>query len=136
MSIVPLRRITTAIRIPSESRIIFAFDEVFFYNAGQPENKNGRKYILTKNELIKTVSDNTGMTQKVAEEAIGAALSVIANELECGGNVQILGFGTFEVKERAARTGRNPHTGETIEIPAAKVVSFKAGKALRERINN
>ena len=111
MSIVPLRRITTAIRIPSESRIIFAFDEVFFYNAGQPENKNGRKYILTKNELIKTVSDNMGMTQKVAEEAIGAALNVIANELECGGNVQILGFGAFEVKERAARTGRNPHTG-------------------------
>lgn len=90
---------------------------------------------MTKNELIKTVSDNTGMTQKVAEEAIGAALNVIANELEGGGNVQILGFGAFEVKERAARTGRNPHTGETMEIPATKVVCFKAGKALRERIN-
>ena len=66
---------------------------------------------MTKNELIKTVFDNTGMTQKVAEEATGATLNVIANELECGGNVQILGFGAFEVKERAARTGRNPHTG-------------------------
>lgn len=91
---------------------------------------------MTKNELIRTVSDNTGMTQKVAEEAISAALDVIANELVCGSTVQILGFGTFEVKERAARTGRNPHTGETMEIPATKVVYFKAGKALRERINN
>ena len=69
------------------------------------------------------------MTQKVAEEAIGAALNVIANELECGGNVQILGFGAFEVKERAARTGRNPHTGETIEIPAAKVCQLQGGKS-------
>ena len=84
---------------------------------------------MTKNELIKTVSDNTGMMQKVAEEAIGAALNVIANELECGGNVQILGFGAFEVKERAARTGRNPHTGETIEIPAAKVCQLQGGKS-------
>lgn len=83
----------------------------------------GRKYILTKNELIKTVSDNTGMTQKVAEEAIGAALNVIANELECGGNVQILGFGAFEVKERAARTGRNPHTGGTMEMANAGIKS-------------
>lgn len=91
---------------------------------------------MTKNELIRTVSDNTGMTQKVAEEAISAALDVIANELVCGSTVQILGFGAFEVKERAARTGRNPHTGETMEIPATKVVCFKAGKALRERINN
>ncbi len=91
---------------------------------------------MTKNELIRTVSDNTGMTQKVAEEAISAALDVIANELVYGSPVQILGFGAFEVKERAARTGRNPHTGETMEIPAAKVVCFKSGKALRERINN
>lgn len=91
---------------------------------------------MTKNELIRTVSDNTGMTQKVAEEAISTALDVIANELVCGSAIQLLGFGAFEVKERAARTGRNPHTGEMMEIPATKVVCFKAGKALRERINN
>ena len=91
---------------------------------------------MTKNELIKTVSDNTGMTQKVAEEAIGAALNVITNELVCGGNVRILGFGAFEVGKRAARTGRNPHTGESMEIPATKFFCVKAGKALRERINH
>lgn len=90
---------------------------------------------MTKNELIRTVSDNTGMNQKVAEEAISAAIETIAGELAHGGVIQLLGFGTFEVKERAVRTGRNPQTGETMEIPAAKVVSFKAGKALRERIN-
>ena len=90
---------------------------------------------MTKNELIKTVSDNTGMTQKVAEEAIGAALNVIANELECGGNVQILGFGAFEVKDRAARIGRNPKTKEPIDIPASRLPMFKPGKALKDAVS-
>ena len=89
---------------------------------------------MTKNELIRTVSDNTGMTQKVAEEAISAALDVIANELVCGSTVQILGFGAFEVKERAARTGRNPHTNEPVPIPARIIPSFKAGKLLKDAV--
>ena len=91
---------------------------------------------MTKTDLIAAVAEKTGLKKKDAEAAVAAVLSTVAENLAKGEKVSLVGFGTFEVKERAARTGRNPHTGETMEIPATKVVYFKAGKALRERINN
>lgn len=89
---------------------------------------------MTKKELIRSVSDSTRMTRKTAEKAVWAALEAITAELVSGKAVQLLGFGTFEIKERAARLGRNPQTGESIRIPATKVIWFKAGKTLKKRI--
>ena len=72
---------------------------------------------------------------KDAEKAVSALISVITNELVDGGKVQLIGFGTFEVAERAAREGRNPQTGETVSIAASKAPKFKAGKALKDAVN-
>ena len=76
-----------------------------------------------------------GMTKKEAAEAVNAILDVIADALAAGDDVKITGFGSFEVKARAARTGRNPKTGEAVEIPASKYVAFSAGTALKDKVN-
>ena len=76
-----------------------------------------------------------GMTKKEAAEAVNAILDVIAEALAAGDDVKITGFGSFEVKARAARTGRNPKTGEAVEIPASKYVAFSAGSTLKEKVN-
>ena len=76
-----------------------------------------------------------GMTKKEAAEAVNAVLDVIAEALAAGDDVKITGFGSFEVKARAARTGRNPKTGETVEIPASKYVAFSAGSLLKDKVN-
>jgi DNA-binding protein HU-beta len=89
---------------------------------------------LNKTQLISAVAGETGMTKVGAEKVIKAALGVISKELEGGGNVTLIGFGTFSVYERAARNGKNPRTGVTIKIPAKKVPKFKAGKALYEMV--
>ena len=89
---------------------------------------------MNKTELIAATAEKAGMTKKDAERAVSAALDAITATLAEGGRVQLSGFGIFEVKERAARTGRNPHTKETIEIPASRTPAFKASKALKDLV--
>lgn len=80
---------------------------------------------MTKTELSAAVAEQAGLSKKDAEKAVSTVLDVIVEALEKGEKVQLVGFGTFEVRERAARTGKNPRTGETIEIAASKVPAFK-----------
>ena len=89
---------------------------------------------MNKTELIAAVSQLEGMTKKDTERIITAAVDAITASLARGEKVQISGFGTFEVKEREARVGRNPHTKEAIDIPATRIPSFKASKALKDNI--
>jgi DNA-binding protein HU-beta len=89
---------------------------------------------LNKTELINAVAERSGLTKKAANDAVEAVLESITNALANGEKVTLVGFGTFEVRERAARKGVNPATGEPIDIPAAKVPAFKAGKALRDAV--
>ena len=87
---------------------------------------------MNKVTLGAKIAEKSGLSKKQAELALGAFIDSVTEALKEGDKVQMMGFGTFEVKERAARTGRNPSTGETIEIPASKTPTFKAGKALRD----
>ena len=87
---------------------------------------------MNKVTLVAKIAEKSGLSKKQAELALGAFIDSVTEALKEGDKVQMMGFGTFEVKERAARTGRNPSTGETIEIPASKTPSFKAGKGLRD----
>lgn len=91
--------------------------------------------IVNKTELVANVAEKAGLTKKDAEKAVNALLESIQGALVQGDKVQVIGFGTFEVKERAARMGRNPRTGQDIEIPASKNPVFKAGKALKDAVN-
>ena len=90
---------------------------------------------MNKTELIAAVAEQAGLSKKDAEKAVKAFTDVITEELKKGEKIQIVGFGTFEVSERAAREGRNPHTGETMKIEASKAPKFKAGKALKDAVN-
>ena len=89
---------------------------------------------MNKTELIAEVANRTGLSKKDAESAVNATMDTIADTIAAGDTVQLVGFGTFESKERGARTGRKPSTGEIIEIPASTVPSFKAGKALKDKV--
>jgi len=91
---------------------------------------------VNKSELIDRIADQADISKSQAERALTAATEQITNELAGGGTVSLVGFGTFQVKARAARTGRNPQTGEALELPATKAPSFKAGKALKEAVKN
>ena len=90
---------------------------------------------MNKAELVAALAKETGFTKKDAEKALKAFTDVVAKELKKGEKVTLIGFGTFEVSKRSARTGRNPQTGETIKIKAAKTPKFKAGKALKDTVN-
>lgn len=90
---------------------------------------------MTKTEIIANVAAKAGLTKVAAEKAVNMTLASIQDALIDGEKIQIIGFGTFEVKERAARVGHNPATGEKIDIPASKSVSFKAGKSFKEAVN-
>ena len=90
---------------------------------------------MNKMELVAAVAEQAEISKKDAEKAVKAFTDVIADELKKGGKVQLVGFGTFEVSERAAREGRNPQTKETITIAASKAPKFKAGKALKDMVN-
>ena len=90
---------------------------------------------MNKTELVAAVAEQAQISKKDAEAALKAFTDVVANELKANGKVQLVGFGTFEVSERAAREGRNPQTGETMTIAASKAPKFKAGKALKDLIN-
>ena len=89
---------------------------------------------MNKTELINAVAETSGLTKKDSETALNAILDAIQNAMKNGDKVQLVGFGSFEVKERAARTGKNPATGATIEIPASKAPVFKAGQAFKDAI--
>ena len=90
---------------------------------------------MNKTELISAMSENANMTKVDTEKALKAFIDTVTEELKNGGKVQLVGFGTFEVAERAERQGRNPKTGEAITIPASKSPKFKAGKALKDIVN-
>jgi DNA-binding protein HU-beta len=90
---------------------------------------------VNKSELIDAVAEAADLSKASAGRALDAVVDAITESLQEGDSVALVGFGTFQVKERAARTGRNPQTGETIEIKAAKVPSFKPGKALKDALN-
>lgn len=89
---------------------------------------------MNKTELINAVAERANITKKDAESAISATIDAITAALAAGDKVQLTGFGSFEVKERAARVGRNPRTGEATEIPASRIPAFKAGKALKDSV--
>ncbi len=89
---------------------------------------------MNKSELIQAVADRSGLTKKDSASAVDEMLEVISDNLAKGKSVQLIGFGTFEVRNRQAREGRNPATGETIKIEASKVPAFKAGKALKDKV--
>ncbi|SDD33952.1 HU family DNA-binding protein [Auraticoccus monumenti] len=89
---------------------------------------------MSKKNIVAAVAQSTGMSQGDADKAVSAALDAITSELAKGEKVSLPGFGTFEVRDRAARTGRNPQTGEEIEIAATKVPAFKAGTQLKKTI--
>ena len=90
---------------------------------------------MNKTQLIDVVAAKTDLKKKEAEAAVNATIEAIAEALKAGDKVQLIGFGTFEVKERAAREGRNPKTGETIKIAAAKKPAFTASKVLKDQVN-
>lgn len=90
---------------------------------------------MNKTELVAAIAEQAEISKKDAEKALKAFTDVVAEELKKGEKIQLVGFGTFEVSERAAREGRNPQTGETMQIAASKSPKFKAGKALKDAIN-
>ncbi len=90
---------------------------------------------MNKTELVAAVAEKSGLTKKDAEAAIKAFTETVSDQLKKGDKVQLVGFGTFEVTKRAKREGRNPRTGEAMDIPASKAPRFKAGKALKDLVN-
>ncbi len=89
---------------------------------------------MNKADLIQAVAEKSGLTKKESSSAVDAILNGISDSLAKGESVQLVGFGTFEVRNRKAREGRNPATGEAIKIKASKVPAFKAGKALKDKV--
>ena len=90
---------------------------------------------MNRTELVAAMAEKTQLSKKDAEAALKAFVDVVSEEMKKGEKVQLVGFGTFEVSERAAREGRNPQTGETMTIAASKTPKFKAGKALKDMVN-
>lgn len=90
---------------------------------------------MNKTELVAAIADKTELSKKDSEKALKAFIDVVGEELKKGEKIQLVGFGTFEVTERAARTGKNPQTGEPMTISACNAPKFKAGKALKDLVN-
>ena len=90
---------------------------------------------MNKTELVASVAEKAGISKKDADKAVAAVLESVVEALKSGDKVALNGFGTFDVAERAAREGRNPQTGETMQIPASKAPKFKPGKALKDEVN-
>ncbi len=97
--------------------------------------KKEEKKPMNKTELIEVVAQEANLKKNAAEAAVNAVFKAMENALVAGEKVQLIGFGTIEVKAKAARTGRNPATGETISIPATKQIKFSAGKTLKDKVN-
>ena len=90
---------------------------------------------MNKNDLVSKVSEDTGLSKSDSAKAVDSVIETITSELKSGGDVRLVGFGTFLVTKRKATTGRNPQTGAEIKIPAANVPKFRAGKGLKESLN-
>ena len=90
---------------------------------------------MNKADLISAIANETGLSKKDTEATVNSFVNVVSGALESKDSVQLIGFGTFETRERAARTGRNPQTGEELKIAASTVPAFKPGKALKEKVN-
>ena len=90
---------------------------------------------MNKSELVAAIAEKAELSKKDSEKALKAFTETVAEQLQKGDKIQLVGFGTFEVADRAARTGKNPQTGKAIKIPASKAPKFKAGKALKETVN-
>ncbi len=91
---------------------------------------------MTKADLAAKIAEKNGISKKAAAEAVDAFISTVTETVASGEKVQLIGFGTFEVSERAARTGKNPQTGEKIKIPASKTIKFKVSKAVKDAVND
>ena len=91
--------------------------------------------MMNKSELVTALSEKIGTSKKATESSLNALIETITDELKNGGKVQLVGFGSFEVRKRAARKGRNPQTGEEMKIAASTVPVFKAGKSLKDEVN-
>ena len=89
---------------------------------------------MNKNEMVASIAEKAGISKKDAEKAFTAVVETVTETLAAGGKVQIVGFGTFETRDRAEKQGRNPVTGEPMTVPAARVPAFKAGKALKDAV--
>ena len=89
---------------------------------------------MNKTELVAAVAAKTELSKKNAEKAVAAVLDTVAETLAAGEKVQLVGFGTFETRERDARTAKNPRTGKAVEVPASRVPAFKAGQALKNKV--
>ena len=111
------------------------FKRTIFERKINNENSLQEEFNMNKTELVAAMADQAGLSKKDAEKALKAFTDVVAEELKKGEKIQLVGFGTFEVSERAARTGRNPQTGAEMTIPASKAPKFKAGKALKDSLN-
>ena len=90
---------------------------------------------MNKAELVSAMAEKSGLTKKDAESALNSFVEVVSERLSKKDKIQLVGFGTFETRKRAARTGRNPQTGKELKIAAATVPAFKAGKALKDKVN-
>lgn len=90
---------------------------------------------MNKSEFVAAVAESSNLSKADAERAVDAFINTVSNQLKTGGEVRLVGFGTFEVRSRDASEGRNPRTGETIKIKASKLPRFKAGKALKDEVN-
>lgn len=90
---------------------------------------------MNKAELVSAISTETGLSKRDTEKTVNSFVNVVSEELAKKGKVQLIGFGTFETRDRAARTGRNPQTGAELKIKASTVPAFKAGKALKDKVN-
>ena len=91
---------------------------------------------MNKTELVAAIAENAGLTKKDADKALKAFIDVTTGALKKGDKIALVGFGTFEVVKRGARTGRNPQTKKAIQIPASKAPKFRAGKGLKDAVNN
>ena len=111
------------------------FKRTIFERKINNENSLQEEFNMNKTELVAAMAEQTNLSKKDAEAALKAFIDVVSEELKKGEKVQLVGFGTFEVSERAAREGRNPQTGEAMTIAASKTPKFKAGKALKDSIN-
>ncbi len=105
------------------------------YNFIYSKTDKRKGFSVNKSELIDAIADSADISKAAAGRAVDAVVDSVTNALKKGDQVTLIGFGTFSVKERAARTGRNPQTGAEIQIAAAKIPSFKAGKALKDAVN-
>ncbi|WP_306580842.1 HU family DNA-binding protein [Dokdonella sp.] len=96
--------------------------------------RSAQEHSMNKGDLVNAMADGSGLSKADAERALDAMVDAVKTELQAGGQVSLVGFGTFLVRARAARTGRNPRTGEDIKIAASKAPAFKPGKALKDAV--